>query len=222
MVRECWERIVLTQRIISGGIAGLILALVLCSHCLAGPVAAIEFEDGGRQVCEIIDFGEGSFWVRELESEVEKEILEAEIRSIDFGEVPIELGLGGAIIMPEGPDAVRCLQWAVEERHFDILWKTCWIERFLVGHERLREFEKWVRRRLRDGNLDPQTRRDLLLSQVVMLTTVGRDAEALQRLRRIAGEFPNDAVVRAVAGDMQRREVARGSGSQPAPPEGRQ
>jgi len=114
----------------------------------AGPVATFHLEDGQALSREIVDFGDEAFTLRSLEGSGEQVVAEEDVKSIDFGQIPIELGPGGAMIMPDGPEALECLWWAVNGRHFVILGKTCYIERFLEGPDRILAFERELGRRI--------------------------------------------------------------------------
>jgi len=194
-------------------------ACVLRSTAAAGPVATFTLEDGHVFTRELMDFNEGRFTLRKVEGVRDEVYLERGVRSIDFGEVPVELGPAGGIILPEGPDGVQCLWWAARERHFRTLWKTCWIERQLEGPERLRTFQRQLAARLAEKGLDAEAERDIRLAQVVLLSVFGRPRdEVLEKLRSLAADYRGDGVVQSFVDDLRGREqIRRRGGRRPRP-----
>ena len=173
------------------------LAVALCaalvclagSVAVAGPVATFHLEDGRTLSREIVDFGDEVFTLRGLDGSGEHVVAEEVVKSIDFGQIPIELGPGGAIIMPDGPEGLECLWWAVNGRHFVILGKTCYIERFLEGPERILAFELELSRRIENKTLRPEVVRDMRLARIEVLYALGNGAMARARLQEVRQKY---------------------------------
>ena len=207
-------------RISETGMASLVIVCALCSACLAGPVATFEFKDGAKQLLELVDFGEGRFALAELESADTREVQESEIRSIDFGKVPIELGPEGAIILPDGDQAMACFRWAAENRLFTILWRTCWLETALQGRERVEAFERALQRELA-ARPEKDKERDLRLAQVVVIYALGDKPAARERLIDLRDDpkYVDDPVIGDFIDAAKQRAAARGEAGERTRPE---
>ena len=193
------------------------LGVALCAAlvCLAGgvavagPVATFHLEDGRTLSREIVDFGDEVFTLRGLDGSGEYVVAEEDAKSIDFGPIPIELGPGGAIIMPDGPEGLECLWWAVNGRHFVILGKTCYIERFLEGPERIVAFERELGRRIENKTLSSEVVRDMRLARVEVLYALGNGAMARAGLQEVRQEYAGDEIVEAFVKSILSRATSR-------------
>ena len=208
--------VALLLRIASGVALCTALVCLAGGVTVAGPVATFHLEDGRTLSREIVDFGNKVFTLRSLDGSGEHVVAEEDVKSIDFGQIPVELGPGGAIIMPDGPEGLECLWWAVNGRHFVILGKTCYIERYLDGPERILAFESELNRRIKNKNLKPEIVRDMRLARIEVLYALGDGEVARASLHEVWQEYAGDKVVEEFINSVLNRATSRRQRGEPS------
>jgi len=199
----------------------LSLLLLFCSLSSAGPVATFALEGGGEITAELVRFSDNHFTLRHLEGNRREQLVPAaNVRAVDFGKVPIELKPNGAIILPQDAEDCAPLWWAIDGRHFIILFQTCRLDTGTAGRSRVLKLQQEIRKQLEREDLDRARRRDLRLALAAAEAAFGRRLRFRQTLRVLGQDYPDDPVLRNFVADVWMligEEMREGRKRPPAP-----
>lgn len=176
-----------------------LLLLAAASVCAAGPVVTIEGNDGHRATVELIGYADGALTVRSIEAPLTRDVAETDIRSINFGDFPIELRAGRrlrAIVIPQGSDPLPYFMWAIENRYYLLLATTCRADVARYGKGRVKRLEAGLEADVAKSARGSGRNRDLRLAQVVVASALQDRARAERYMSKLRSDYPEDKYVR--------------------------
>jgi len=183
------------------------LTLALASTCAAGPIATFRLLDGRRFSAEILGFSQGRFLLLDLAQEEFIEVPDAQVESVDFGEVHRSVKTGTE--PPWSPPGGAPLGRRRGRRPLLDLTRWCLAQIRNGRTDRVEDLDRRISEELRRPHLSPERRRDLLLARLVVLSSLGRRAEAERLFERLSKEYRGDPVVERLKNWLQLSRTLR-------------